>query len=46
MRAPSCPICFQAPALDEHAVVSGARLAGATPMWEWIGEGAATVFSY
>ncbi len=40
-----CPICFQARALDEEALVSNARLAGATPLWEWIGEGA-TVFSY
>ena len=41
-----CPICFKARALDEQAIVSGARLAGATPLWEWIGEGDATVFSY
>jgi hypothetical protein len=32
--------------LDEQTIVSGARLAGATPLWEWIGEGDATVFSY
>jgi predicted peroxiredoxin len=41
-----CPVCFKARALDEQAVVAGARLAGATPLWEWIGDGAATVFSY
>jgi predicted peroxiredoxin len=41
-----CPICFNARGLDERAIVSGARLAGATPLWEWIGDGAATVFSY
>ena len=40
-----CPICFQARNLDESALVSNARLAGATPLWDWIGEGA-TVFSY
>lgn len=40
-----CPICFQARKLDESQLVEGARLAGATPLWEWIGEGA-TVFSY
>jgi|SRR5919202_5416734 predicted peroxiredoxin len=40
-----CPICFKARKLDESGVVSNARLAGATPLWEWIGEGA-TVFSY
>ncbi len=41
-----CPICFKARRLEESAIVAGARLAGATPLWEWIGEGAATVFSY
>jgi predicted peroxiredoxin len=40
-----CPICFNARKLDESSLVSNARLAGATPLWEWIGEGA-TVFSY
>ena len=40
-----CPICFNARKLDESSVVANARLAGATPLWEWIGEGA-TVFSY
>jgi predicted peroxiredoxin len=41
-----CPFCFNARALDEKALVSGARLAGATPLWDWIGEDNATVFSY
>jgi predicted peroxiredoxin len=41
-----CPICFNARKLDEGELVDNARLAGATPMWEWIGDGAATVFSY
>jgi predicted peroxiredoxin len=40
-----CPICFNAKKLDEGQLVPNARLAGATPLWEWIGEGA-TVFSY
>jgi len=40
-----CPICFKARKLDEAALVANARLAGATPLWEWIGDGA-TVFSY
>lgn len=40
-----CPICFHARKLDEAALAPNARLAGATPLWEWIGEGA-TVFSY
>lgn len=40
-----CPICFQARKLDDSALVANARLAGATPLWEWIGDHA-TVFSY
>jgi predicted peroxiredoxin len=40
-----CPICFSARKLDEGSLVSNARLAGATPLWEWIGDDA-TVFSY
>jgi predicted peroxiredoxin len=40
-----CPICFNARKLDEGSLVRNARLAGATPLWEWIGAGA-TVFSY
>lgn len=40
-----CPICFQARRLDEAQLVPPARLAGATPLMDWIGEGA-TVFSY
>ncbi len=41
-----CPICFKARGLAEEGVVSCARLAGATPLWEWVGEEDATVFSY
>ncbi len=40
-----CPICFTARKLDEGQLVGNAKLGGATPLWEWIGEGA-TVFSY
>ncbi len=40
-----CPICFSARKLDEGSLVANAKLGGATPLWEWIGEGA-TVFSY
>jgi predicted peroxiredoxin len=40
-----CPICFNTKKLDEGQLVPNARLAGATPLWEWIGE-SATVFSY
>ncbi len=41
-----CPICFSARKLDEDALAANARLAGATPLWEWIGGDEATVFSY
>jgi predicted peroxiredoxin len=40
-----CPICFNARKLSEDELVDNSRLAGATPLWQWIGEGA-TVFSY
>ena len=40
-----CPICFSARKLDEEALVANAKLGGATPLWEWIDDGA-TVFSY
>jgi predicted peroxiredoxin len=40
-----CPICFQARKLDDGQLVANATVAGATPLWEWIGDGA-TVFSY
>jgi len=39
------PICFNTRKLNEGDLVANARLTGATPLWEWIGEGA-TVFSY
>jgi predicted peroxiredoxin len=41
-----CPICFTARKLDESRLAENARLAGATPLWEWIGGDDATVFSY
>jgi predicted peroxiredoxin len=41
----ACPICFDARRLDHENIVPNARLAGATPLWEFVGEGA-TVFSY
>lgn len=40
-----CPICLKARGLEGAELVPSARVAGATPLWEWIGEGA-TVFSY
>lgn len=40
-----CPVCFTARSLAEDELLANATLAGATPLWEWIGDGA-TVFSY
>jgi predicted peroxiredoxin len=41
-----CPICFNARKLDEGAMVANASLAGATPMFDWLGDDDAAVFSY
>jgi predicted peroxiredoxin len=41
-----CPICVSARKLDADGFVANARLAGATPMWQWLGDGPRTVFSY
>lgn len=40
-----CPICFNARKLSERELIDSAELGGATPLWQWIDEGA-TVFSY
>lgn len=41
-----CPICVKARELDAEGFVANARLAGATPMWEGLGDEPGTVFSY
>jgi predicted peroxiredoxin len=41
-----CPICFSARGLDDAQLTANARLGGATPLLEWIGDDAATGFSY
>ena len=41
-----CPICFNARRLEEGAMVANASLAGATPMFDWIGDDDALIFSY
>ena len=41
-----CPICITSRGLEGTELVTNARVAGATPLWEWIGEGSSTVFSY
>src|ERR1700733_14812028 len=40
-----CPICFNARKLSQDSLIETAEIGGATPLWEWIGDGA-TVFSY
>ena len=41
----ACPFCFNGRGLEGAELVPNARVAGATPLWEWIGDGA-MVFSY
>ena len=41
-----CPVCFNARKLKENELVKNARMGGATPLWEWIGDEHATVFSF
>ena len=41
-----CPICVKSRKLDDAGFVEHARLAGATPMWEWLGDEGGQVFSY
>jgi predicted peroxiredoxin len=42
----ACPVCFNARGLDQDTLIANAELGGATPLWEWIGDEPATVFSY
>ena len=41
-----CPVCFNAKQLDKGNLIPGAELAGTVQLWEWIGDQAATTFSY
>ena len=41
-----CPICFNAKQLDAERLIAGAEIQGTVPMWNWIGDEAATTFSY
>jgi predicted peroxiredoxin len=41
-----CPICFNAKKLSQASLIGGAELQGTVPMWAWIGDEAATTFSY
>ena len=41
-----CPVCFNAKKLDEGQLIASAEIQGTLPMWNWIGDEAATTFSY
>jgi predicted peroxiredoxin len=41
-----CPICVTARKLDETAMVANATIAGASPMFDWLGDQNARIFSY
>lgn len=45
VRLLACPVCVDARGIAADALRPGAEVAGATPLWAWIGDGA-TVFSY
>ena len=41
-----CPVCLNAKQLDGGNLLPNAELAGTVQLWEWIGDEAATTFSY
>ena len=42
----ACPFCVNSRKLDPEGFVANARVAGATPMFDWLGDGPRTVFSF
>jgi predicted peroxiredoxin len=42
----ACPFCVNSRGIDADSFVPHARVGGATPMLEWLGDGPHTVFSY
>ena len=42
----ACPFCVDSRKLDAGTFVANARVAGGTPLFEWLGDEPATVFSY
>ena len=42
----ACPLCFNARDLSADTLIGGAELQGTVQMWAWIGDEAATTFSY
>lgn len=41
-----CPICFDTRKLGKENLIANAQLNGTAPLWQWIGDEAATTFSY
>lgn len=41
-----CPICFNSRAMDPTTLIENASLGGTVQLWEWIGDEAASCFSY
>jgi len=42
----ACPFCVDSRGLDKEGLVANARVAGATPMFEWLGDEPGQIFSY
>jgi predicted peroxiredoxin len=45
-RLLACPFCVNSRGIDAEGFVDHATVGGATPMFEWLGDGPHTVFSY
>lgn len=45
-RFMACSLCFNARELDERNLIANAEVAGTVQLWEWVGDEAATTFSY
>ena len=41
-----CPVCSNAKKPDAGQLVANAEFGGTVPLWQWIGDDAATTFSY
>ena len=41
-----CPICLNSRKIGDAQLVANAEVQGTVPMWQWIGDEAATTFSY
>ncbi len=41
-----CPVCFNAKEVNKASLLANAELTGTVQLWEWIGDEAATTFSY